>query len=206
MCQNKSTTSLGFTEEKVPVGSHICQIFSDSDERNDSLLKFLLSGVREGERTTGFSDELSEQTLREYFSSNDIEYEEHKKNNVVSLNGAREVYIPDSIFDPDRMLDTLRNFHRESLELGFTAARAIGEMVPEVQNVPGGSRLTEYESRITLLLKEYPVTTVCQYDTNLFSGSVIMDVLRVHPHVIIRGAVVHNPFYLQPHEVLGSGS
>ena len=202
MCLDKAMTSLGFMEEKIPVGAHICQIFNDDDERIDSLLKFLLSGVEARERSTCFSDKTSEETVRKYFSTHNIIYDERKQNSEISLAGAKDIYIPNNVFDPDRMLNTLRNFHQESLDLGFTAARAIGEMIPEVQNATGGSRLIEYESRITLLLKEYPVTTVCQYDTNVFSGAVIMDVLKVHPHVIIRGSVVHNPFYMQPHEIL----
>ena len=202
MDQNQLMVSLGFTDEKVPMGSHICQIFSDNDECIDSLLKFLTSGLQTGERTTCFSEKLDEETLNEFFSTQNISYNERKQNKAVSLAGSSEVYIQDHVFDPDRMLNTLSNYYKESLELGFPAARAIGEIPPDIQNIPGGNRLLEYESRISLLLKECPITTVCQYDAHSFDGATIMDVLKVHPQMIVKGTVIHNPFYIPPEEFL----
>ncbi len=202
MCQDHSMVSLGFTDEKVPAGSHICQIYSDDEERTDSLLKFLLSGLQTGERTTCFSERIDEETFREFFSDHNISYDECKQNKAIALAGTKDVYFQDNIFDPDRMLDTLSHYHQESLELGFTAARVIGEMEPEIQNIMGGNRLLEYESRVSMLLRKRPVTAVCQYDARLFDGAAIMDVLKVHPQMIVKGAVVHNPFFIPPEEFL----
>ena len=96
----------------------------------------------------------------------------------------------------------MAQYHTDSVANGFPAARVIGEMTSEVQHVPGGSRLLEYESRVSLLLKEHPVTAVCQYDARAFDGATIMQVLKVHPLMIIRGTVLHNPFYTPPEEYL----
>jgi hypothetical protein len=60
----------------------------------------------------------------------------------------------------------------------------------------------EYESRISLLLKDHPVTAVCQYDATAFDGATILQVLKVHPLMVIRGAVIHNPFFMPPEEIL----
>ena len=164
--------------------------------------KFLLSGLQTGERAACFSERVDEEALSEYFARYDISYDEYKQNKRMILSGANSVYFQDNIFDPDRMLDVLANYHQESLDLGFSASRVIGEMTPEVQNVPGGDRLLEYESRVSMLLEDHPVTTVCQYNANLFDGATIMDILKVHPQMIVRGAVVHNPFYIPPEEFL----
>jgi hypothetical protein len=39
---------------------------------------------------------------------------------------------------------------------------------------------------------------VCVYDLNKHSGSVIMDILRTHPMVIIGGVLQENPLYVEP--------
>jgi len=202
MNPNQLMVSLGFTDEKVPVGSHICQIFSDDDERIDSLLKFLISGLQTGERATCFSERLNEETLSEIFSTQNISYNERKQNKAISLARSSDVYIQDNVFDPDRVLNTLSNYYKESLKSGFPAARVIGEVIPEIQNVPGGNRLIEYEARISMLLTECPITTVCQYDANSFDGATIMDVLRVHPLMVVGSTVVHNPFFIPAEEFL----
>ncbi|MBT4521298.1 MAG: hypothetical protein HOC23_14955 [Halieaceae bacterium] len=202
MCEDHSMASLGFTDEKVPVGSHICQIFSSDSERLDSLLKFLLSGLETKERAACFSEKSDEDEIGTFISSHNLSYEECKKNNALVKEGTTEVYFKGGVFDPDRMLDTLRNYYEESMEMGFPAARVIGEMMPEVMDIPGGDRLIEYESKVNLLLRDSPLTTVCQYDAEVFDGATIMDILKVHPQMIVRGSVVHNPFYMQPEEFL----
>ena len=61
-------TSLGFADGEVPVGTHICQIFTDDDERDDALLSFLLSGLRSRERAACFSEKTDEKKLDACFS------------------------------------------------------------------------------------------------------------------------------------------
>ncbi len=206
MCENSKTVSLGFTEERVPAGTHMCLIFTDDDERLDSLLKFLLSGVMEGERAACFSEKVTEEMIRAYFAKHGISYDERKTDNAISCSPTSEVYFRDGIFDPDRMLNTLSSFYQQTQDLGFTGGRVIGEMTPEVEHVPGGDRLLEYESRVSLMVREKPVTAVCQYDANKFSGAAIMNVLKVHPKMIVNGIVVHNPLFIEPEQFLKLGT
>jgi len=120
----------------------------------------------------------------------------------LTLAGTKDVYFENGSFDPERMLGVLRNYHEDSVSGGYPAARVIGEMAPMVQHVPGGNRLLEYEARVSILLRDHPVTAVCQYDARAFDGAVIMDILKVHPFMVVRGSVVHNPFFIPPEEFL----
>jgi hypothetical protein len=202
MNHNHPEVSLGFTAEKVSVGTHLCLVFTSEEERVDSLLKFLLSGLQAGERTACFSGRLTEEDIRAYLRTNNISYDDRKAQNAIIFGGTREVYFKDGVFDPDRMLEVLTTYYNDALAMGFPAARVIGEMTPEVQQVPGGERLLEYESRVTMLLRDHPVTAVCQYDANLFDGATILEVLKVHPLMIVNGSVINNPFYIEPEDYL----
>ena len=194
--------SLGFTKQTFPAGVHICQIFSDNEERLDSLLGFLRSGLAAGEKTACFTDNLDEAYLSSHLADHSLCCAEFKASGALTKAGAREIYFQDGCFDPDRMLSMLEKYHEDSVAKGYPAARVIGEMSFEVENIEGGSRLMEYESRVSMLLRTHPVTAVCQYDANAFDGATIMKVLKVHPLMVIRGAVVHNPYYVPPEEVL----
>jgi hypothetical protein len=198
------TISLGFTNQKFPAGVHVCQIISADDERQESLLKFLLAGLQAGERACCFSEQVNEAILKEFLANYGISLNDVIDSGAFMLSGTRYIYFHDNRFDPDRMLAMLKKYHEESESQGFTAARVIGEMLPEVQNLPGGHRLLEYESRVSQLLRKHPVTTVCQYDARLFDGATIMDILKVHPWMVVRGSVVHNPFHIPPEEYLNS--
>lgn len=193
---------MGFTSEKIPKGTHMCLVFSSEEERLDSLLKFLLSGLKNNERCSCFTENLKEQDLRDFLEDNGINYAEKKEIDGIQLSGTNEVYFPEGSFNPDTMLNLLSNFYTESNDLGFHSARVIGEMEPRIETIPGGDRLLEYESRVSLLVKEKPITTICQYNANKFSGGTIMDVLKVHPMMIVNGAVMQNPFFIEPEEYL----
>ena len=43
---------------------------------------------------------------------------------------------------------------------------------------------------------------ICTYDLSKFSASVVMDVMRTHPVVIIGGVLQENPFFVPPDQFL----
>jgi len=199
---DKSSVDLGFTRSKVPAGTHICQIYGQENERTESLLRFLTSGLRAGERTACFSEKVSRDELEGPFAQLGLSVAEAEATGAFSLRKTGEVYFQGGRFDPDTMLRLLCALHEDSVSAGFPNARVIGEMTSEVTRISGGERLLEYESRVSILLRDHPVTTVCQYDARAFDGATIMDVLKVHPMMVVRGAIVHNPFFVPPEEYL----
>ncbi|MBF0289546.1 MAG: MEDS domain-containing protein [SAR324 cluster bacterium] len=205
MKNSSNLVDLGFAQTNLPAGTHICQIYSDDDERNDSLLSYLVSGLKAGECSACFSENITEETLEEHFSKNDLSFSDLKEAGTFSLSKTEDVYFQEGKFDPEVMLNLLSQYYKNSVAKGYAGARVIGEMSPEIENIEGGSRLCEYESRVSILLREHPVTAVCQYHAEEFDGATIMEVLKVHPMMIVRGSVVHNPFYIPPEEYLGQG-
>jgi hypothetical protein len=194
--------NLGFADEVFPAGVHICQIFNSDQERQEALLGFLESGIEDGEKTACFTEKLADEFFSVYLAERGHSLEELQSSGALTKSGTSEVYFQDGRFDPDRMLARLRQFYADSVAYGYPAARVIGEMTADVQHISGGSRLMEYESRVSMLQRECPVTTVCQYDAEAFDGATLMQILKVHPLMVMHGSVVHNPFYVQPEEYL----
>ncbi len=196
------TTQLGFVEGDFPQGLHVCHIFSDDEERNRTLHRFLCAGLKEGERCGCFSDHfqglaLARELEREGCSEADV-----TRRDALVAASTRSSYFADGQFRPEMMLGQLAAFDVGARQLGFKAARIIGEMTRDIEQMPGGSRLLEYEARVSILLRTHPITTICQYDARTFDGGSIMDVLRAHPLVVMRGAIVQNPFWISPEQLL----
>lgn len=202
MCQKCAMTDMGFARDLVPAGTHMCLVYTSEKERRETLYKFLLSGLSAGEKTACFSSKIDEKALREFLAENGISIDEKINQSELMISGTSEVYFAGGCFDPDRMLNNLKNFYTEAVEMDCSGARVIGEMIPEVQTVPGGERLLEYECRVSMLLRTHPVTSVCQYDANEFDGATIMEVLKVHPKMIVNGAIINNPFFIEPEKYL----
>jgi len=202
MSHDQYRCNLGFANEVFPPGVHICQIFSNDQERLEALLGFLESGIDAREKTACFTEKLDDEIFSAYLAELGHSLEELRSSGALTKSGSTEVYFQDGRFDPEQMLALLRQFYEDSVTKGYPAARVIGEMTSDVQHIPGGSRLMEYESRVSMLQRECPVTTVCQYDAQAFDGATIMQILKVHPLMVMHGSVVHNPFYVQPEEYL----
>jgi hypothetical protein len=201
MRSDEPTVDLGFAKARVPPGTHVCQIYSDDVERTSALLHFLSRGLQAGEAAVCFSENVTDDELATWFASEGLSIAAERAAGRFANSPTRQVYFQDGRFDPDRMLGLLTTFHKDAVAAGLPGARVIGEMSPEISTIPGGSRLLEYESRVNCLLRDHPVTAVCQYDARRFDGATIMDVLTVHPMMVVRGTVVFNPFYVAPEEL-----
>jgi hypothetical protein len=61
---------------------------------------------------------------------------------------------------------------------------------------PGVDDLWEYETRINYVLPKYDDQVICTYVLPKFSASVVMDIMRTLPAVIIGGVLEENPFFV----------
>ncbi len=201
MCISKEIAKLGFTEENFHTGTHMCLIYNDDQERRNIIGKYLASGLLSGEKVAYFADdETSDDVLKFLMSMNVCASEAELK--YINLSEAEKTYCPKGIFSPDEMLNTLRAYYDQSKREGYRLCRVSGEMSWALRAIPGSDRLMEYEALVNNVLETHPVTAICQYDANEFDGETILRCLEVHPYMIIRGQVVHNPFYMKPEEFI----
>ena len=80
--------------------------------------------------------------------------------------------------------------------------RLMGHMEWALETVPGVTDIVEYETKLNFVTDKYPDPIICVYDLNRHSGSVVMDILRTHPMVIVGGVLQDNPLYVPPAEFL----
>jgi DcmR-like sensory protein len=194
--------SMGFTHKTFPVGSHMCLIYSDDRERREVISKYLESGLLTGEKVAYFADMMTPHEVKDWLVNIGLELPQGDKTEQFSVTIAENTYCPKGKFVPNEMLDTLRSFYRQTIDESYPGCRVSGEMSWALKNIPGSDRLMEYEALVNGVLATHPVTAVCQYDANRFDGATILDVLKVHPMMIVRNQIVNNPYYLKPKEFL----
>jgi len=196
---------MGFTGERFPAGAHVCLIYESEEERRDLMSKFLESGLRDGEKLLYLTDVMRPGEVLDWLSDLGVELPAGADSNRFTVTEAEPVYCPGGEFRPEQMFEFWRELYSDSVARHYPAVRATGEASWAVRGIPGSDRLIEYEALLNKVLETAPVTTVCQYDVNLFDGRTILDVLRVHPVMISRGQLVRNPFYVAPDEFLAAG-
>jgi hypothetical protein len=183
------------TIDQIPAGAHICQIFSDDDEYNEVLLKLLLNCLKLGNCAACLSKTANEREINHFLNRHDLSYGELIGNGAFILSDSREIYFKDNLFDSDQTIDFISRYYQESMELGFSDAWLMSEIPSEIQNISCGNRLIEYEYRLGLLLDDYPIISVCQYDARYFDEPTVSRILNAHPYIVIQGIVVRNPSF-----------
>jgi hypothetical protein len=204
MCPLHQNVSFGFTEQQLPPGGHICYIYTSEEERRHFMSRFIESGLASGERVAYLADEPRvEEAIPAFLSHLGVHPASPPKPGQIYVAEAEKAYCPDGQFTPERMLNTWRSLYHRSLAEHFQGVRATGETTWLRKGLPGLERWFEYEARLNLAVAECPYTGIlCQYDANRLDGAALYEVLSVHPMMIVRGQIVHNPYYEPPEQYL----
>ena len=175
---------------------HACAFFNSREEEYDVLLPFAKEGFERGEKLFHLVDpEHRPERLRRLAEAG------------IGTDGAQvdvrpweDAYVRGGRFDKDAMLAYLQEAMEERKASGLT--RFWGNMEWALTGLPGVEDLVEYESLLNRFIPKYDDVVVCVYDLNKFSATVVMDVMRTHPMVIIGGILQENPFFVPPDEFL----
>ena len=188
---------MGFSDELFPMGSHICLVYRDEAERRSIVSKYVESGLLDHEQLYYFADTATPQEVISWMHQLDVDIAPAVSSGACTVADAVETYCPGGAFEPDEMLERLKQTWAASQEHHFAGCRVTGEMSWALRNIPGTDRLIEYESRVNDVLQTHPLTAMCQYNANSFSGELIFQILEVHPYMVARGQLVRNPYYLR---------
>jgi hypothetical protein len=201
MSTSDRNVSLGFDHPDICEGQHICLLFRDDEERRRVVSRFMKSGFEADERQLYLVDTMSLDEFREKMSDYGVELK--TRGDELDLRQAAPTYCPDGHFESQRMIDALTSFFTDAKADGYPGVRGSGEMTWALsEGRTKTSELFRYEAKINAMQREHPFTVCCQYDTSKFDGNTIMDVLAVHPMVIVNEQLIKNPIYVEPETYL----
>lgn len=180
---------------------HICAFFHSTEERDKVLMPFFKEGFDRGEKIFHIIDaRLHDEHLCACRDSG-LDVEATQETGQLEICHWEDAYLKDGYFDGERMARILEDILiRNREKYGLT--RLMGNMEWALETVPGVTDIVEYEARLNYVLPKYPDPVVCVYDLNKHSGSVVMDILRTHPMVIVGGVLQENPLYVPPDQFL----
>jgi hypothetical protein len=113
-----------------------------------------------------------------------------------------EAYIKDDYFDQFRMIETIKDALDPAKKQPGQLTRLVANMEWALEDLPGVHDIVEYETRLNHVLPKYHDPVICTYDLSRFEASVVIDIMRTHPMVILGGILQENPFYVPPDEML----
>ncbi len=186
---------MGFIDGDYCSKIHACLIYSSEQQRRSIIEKFIIAAAQDHDRVEYFYDEWPVEEIRQCFSRYDVNIEALEKNTQIRFLETAKAYHPKGFFSADLMWQSLCELYQQGIADGFNGVRLSGEMSWSLKSVPGSEQLIKYESGINRLLDAHPMLIICQYDANRFDGATLMNVLQVHPYMIVQGRLVNNPYY-----------
>jgi len=180
---------------------HICAFFNSREEQNKILMPFFKEGIDRGEKIFHIIDpHLHDQHLAACRDCGiDVNTAEHT--GQLEVRHWEDAYLKDGYFDGNRMIGILTDvLEQNRAKYGLT--RLMGNMEWALETMPGVTDIVDYETKLNYVLPNFPDPVICTYDLNRHSATVVMDILRTHPMVIVGGVLQENPLYVPPDEFL----
>jgi hypothetical protein len=181
---------------------HICAFFNSVDEEHRVLRSFIKDGFDRGDKAFHLVDpDLSEDHLRRLAEAG-IDVGQAMGTGQLELRRWQDAQLRGDRFDQDAMLALIEEALQSGAAAGYPLTRFVAHMEWALLDKPGVDDLVEFETRVNYVLPKYDDPVICTYDLSKFSASVVMDIMRTHPVVIIGEVLQENPFFVPPDEFL----
>jgi PAS domain S-box-containing protein len=183
-------------------GHHLCCLYETEEEHRALLTPYLRRGLEGGEKVVYIADAHTREAVQEYLIDDGLDPKAYLQSGQLVLGTPRETYLRDGPFDPDRMIAFLRAATEQAAAEGYRALRVTGEMTWALGGAAGSDRLIEYESKLNDFFPDSQCVAICQYDRRRFSPAALLDVIAVHPIVVVGTEFYDNFYYMPPTEFL----
>jgi hypothetical protein len=190
----------GIDEIELAPGSHVCAFYRGDSDRDQLLDAYLGAGLTAGDKCICVVD--TAQTARRLESLTPAAGRPGHRQLDIHL--PETTYLAGGEFTPSDMLAFWTTGMTNAALEGYSFYRLVGEMTWALRDAPGVEHLVGYESELNRVTPSYPVVVLCLYDLDRFSGEVVVNIVKTHPQVLVRGILVENPYYLGPDEFLRS--
>jgi MEDS: MEthanogen/methylotroph, DcmR Sensory domain len=199
---DESTTTVGMPGAAARRFGHVCALFHNREEEYRVLLPLTKEGFERGEKVFHIVDPEHRPERMRRLEEVGISPAGARRHGQIEIRAWEDAHLRGGRFDKEAMMTLLEETLRGAKADGFGQTRVWANMEWALREFPGVEDLVEYEIRVNHFLPRYDDTVVCAYDLTKFGASVVMDVLRTHPLVIIGGFLQENPFFVPPDEFL----
>lgn len=174
-------------------------------------MEFISEGIQKNEAIDYILHKHKKEDILGYFAGSGIELSKYLESGQFTFCVADEVYLQtlkqngteQVTFEPDTVIQRLKERTDASLAKGYSRFRVAGEMC-WVDALSSPQVLMEYEVKLHKFFSENPCTAICQYDSNYFKPNFLLGILTSHPKAVI-GTESYDNFYYTPPNLFFDG-
>lgn len=181
---------------------HVCAFFNSKEEEYRVLLPFIKEGFERGDKAFHVVDSKHRAAHLKRLGQAGIDTAAAESEGRLEVRKWEEAYLRDGHFDQKRMVALIEEVLTRGKAEGYPLTRLVANMEWALEDRPGVNDIVEYETRLNHALPKFQDVVICTYDLAKFSATVVMDILRTHPLVIVGGIFQENPFFVPPDQFL----
>lgn len=180
--------------ERVSCHDHLCLLYQGETEILTPVIPFIQKGVALGERCVYLHS--GEETL-ERVLKNALLGQKHDIGALILL-PAQEAWLKGGSFDPARVLHLLQALCAGAAGDGFKGTRIICDMGWAGQDPKRIGLLREFEQALNRFAAQNEVTLLCLYKREALPPEQMLELSKIHPHLVLDGQLCDNPFFIPP--------
>ncbi len=191
---------LGEDLMKLSSQEHICTIYRKDEDKIDSIMEFLKTGIVKNERSVIIVDKKSkEDILKKMKSIEDIK--NLLNTSAIVFVGSEDIYGNKSDFNLARTIESIEPYLEVPQEDNFNGLRIIVEILPLKNKDTTVNMSLEFHSSIDKLISNRNINFFCLYNEYRFESKTLLDVIFSHSKLIFNGFLCENSFSMDPQQL-----
>ena len=191
--------------ERIPPGSHICQLYSKVTEIPSVTARLLRVGLSLSEKCMFAAAPAQIEELREELHKLQVDVDALIESGQLVLYDEREALLASGKrFDPYFLLSSHQTFIAQALREGWQAARISIDITWLTKDVATPEQILKYEaaSDAVFTFQNAPIIALMHYDHSKLLPNLVVELLKLHPISVVGKYIKRNPFYLNSEQYM----
>jgi hypothetical protein len=191
--------------ERIPPGSHICQLYSKVIEIPGVTARLMRVGLTLSEKCLFAAAPAQVNELREELQKLQIDVDKAIEAGQLVLYEEREDFLANgNRFDPYYLLSSHQTFIAQALREGWQAVRISIDMTWLCKDIATPEQILKYEaaSDAVFTFQKAPIIALIHYDHSKLIPSLVVEMLKLHPISVVGKYIKRNPYYLNSEQYM----
>jgi DcmR-like sensory protein len=191
--------------ERIPPGSHICQLYSKVIEIPGVTAHLMRVGLSLSEKCMFAAAPAQVQAFREELQKLQLDIDALIAAGQLVLYEERESLLAGGKrFDPYFLLSAHQTFIAQALREGWQAARISIDMTWLAKDVASPEQILKYEAAADAVFtfQNAPIIALMHYDYSKLLPSLVVEMLKLHPIAVVGKYIRRNPHYLNSEQYM----
>lgn len=191
--------------ERIPPGSHICQLYSKVTEIPGVTARLMKVGLGASEKCLFAAAPPQIKEFKEELLKLHVDVDQLLDSGQLMLYEERDLFLANGRrFDPYFLLSSHQTFIAQALREGWKAVRISIDMTWLSKDIATPEQILKYEaaSDAVFTFQNAPIIALMHYDHGKLLPSLIVELLKLHPISVVGKYIRRNPYYLNSEQYM----